>query len=212
MGLEVEARFRASGPAPLEHLAAEPTLGHATLGPARTVHEEDRYLDTHDGRLRDARWACRLRRREGEIRISLKGPPDRPTAGWLHARPEVEGPATAAIDPHGWPASPARELLLDLSRGAPLAEWLRLLQERTERTVSVGERLIGGLSLDAVVARRGGERLGELYLVELEIEDGGDPHRDLEALADALAARAGLAPEALTKLELALALDPSRAS
>ena len=208
MGLEVEARFRSEGREPLERLAAETSLAHASLGPPRTVREEDRYLDTHDGRLRAARWACRLRSREGKTRISLKGPPDRPTAGWLHRRPEVEGPATASIEPDAWPASAARDLLLDLSRGEPLTEWLRLLQERTERTVTAGERVIGELSLDALVAERDGERLGELYVAELEIGEGEDPDRDLRALADALAARPGLSPEPLTKLELALAFAP----
>lgn len=210
MGLEIEARFRADGRRTLDGLGKRPILGRAALGAARTVEEEDRYLDTHDRRLGRVRWACRLRTRDGSTRISLKGPPETPATGWLHQRPELEGPATMAIDPDAWPESAARDLLLDLSGGAPLREWLRLRQERTERPVTLGDRLIGALSLDVVTAERGDERLGELYIVELEIEAGGDPRRDLEALAGALAEEPGLEAEPRTKLELALQLSAPR--
>ncbi|HEX9609599.1 MAG TPA: CYTH domain-containing protein [Candidatus Limnocylindria bacterium] len=203
---EVEARFRADGGAPLARLAVRPTLGRATLGAARTVLEEDRYLDTEDGRLRALRWACRLRSREGTTRISLKGPPATPATGWLHRRPEVEGPASPRVDPEAWPESPARALLLELSGGAPLVEWLRLLQERTERPVSIDGRPVGGLTLDTVSAERGGQALGEMYLVELELRPDADPERDLPALARALAAEPGLRAEPRTKLEIALEL------
>lgn len=206
MGDEVEARFRADGRAPLDRLATRPTLGEATLGAARTVLEEDRYLDTVDGRLRGVRWACRLRSREGTTRISLKGPPTTPATGWLHSRPEVEGPASTLIDPDEWPESPARALLLQLSGGAPLVEWLRLVQERTERPVTIDARPVGSLSLDAVTAERGGRTLGEMHLVELELRPDADPERDLPALARALAAEPGLHAEPRTKLEIALEL------
>jgi inorganic triphosphatase YgiF len=206
MGDEVEARFRADGPDSLLRLAASPTLGTASLGPARTVLEEDRYLDTEDGRLRSVRWACRLRAREGTTRISLKGPPETPATGWLHRRPEIEGPASALVDPGAWPSSPARAFLLDLSGGAPLVEWLRLLQERTERAVAIDGRSVGSLTLDAVTAERAGARLGEMHLVELELRPDGDPERDLPALARALAAEPGLTAEPRTKLEIALEL------
>jgi len=206
MGDEVEARFRADGRAPLERLATRPTLGMASLGTARTVLEEDRYLDTANGSLRAVCWACRLRSREGTTRISLKGPPDTPATGWLHRRPEVEGPASSVVDPDAWPESPARTFLLELSRGAPLVEWLHLLQERTERPVSIDGRSVGDLTLDAVTAEQGSARLGELYLVELELRPDGDPERDLPALARALAAEPGLRAEPRTKLEMALEL------
>lgn len=206
MGFEVEARFRADGRGTLERLAARSTLGDAMLGPPRTVLEEDRYLDTVGGRVGAARWACRLRSREGVTRISLKGPPDAPATGWLHRRPELEGPASPIIEPHAWGASAARDLLLELSGDAPLVEWLRLLQERTERAVTLDGRLLGTLTLDVVTAERGGSRLGQMLVVELEIRADGDPDRDLTPLAEALATEPGLEAEPRTKLELALAL------
>ena len=91
MPTEVEAKFRAESAEPLIELAARPRLGRALLGIPRTVDEVDRYLDTDDGRLAAARWACRLRSREGATRISLKGPSTGAVTGWQHRRPGGRG-------------------------------------------------------------------------------------------------------------------------
>ncbi|MGH2418652.1 MAG: CYTH domain-containing protein, partial [Candidatus Limnocylindria bacterium] len=139
MPTEVEAKFRAESAEPLAELATRPRLGRAVLGRPRTVDETDRYLDTADGRLEAARWACRLRSREGTTRISLKGPQVEGTVGWYHRRPEVEGPATPTVDPDGWPPSPALDLLATLRAGRPLVERLRLQQRRTERAVALDD-------------------------------------------------------------------------
>jgi inorganic triphosphatase YgiF len=202
---EVEAKLQAGDPAPLDALSSETTLGGATLGPARTVDETDRYLDTVDGRLDAARWACRLRTREGAVRVSLKGPTEGPEPGWLHRRPEIEGPATDSSDPADWPPSEARGELERLSGGAPLIERLRLHQQRTERAVHVGGRRVATLSLDRVAIARGAQKAGELFIVELELTDADALAPDaLQRMADALAARPGLVPDPRTKLEHAL--------
>ena len=206
MRTEVEARFRAEGPAPLEALAVAQRLGRAYLGPARIVDETDRYLDTRDGRLAAARWACRLRSRDGVVRISLKGPPAT-TDGepWHHRRPELEGPATDEVKPGEWPPSEARDLLEALSGGAELTERLRLRQRRTERAVDLDGVPLGTLSLDEVGLEAGGSELGDLFVVELELDPaaiGAD--RELARLAAALGQITGLVPERRTKLEHAL--------
>jgi inorganic triphosphatase YgiF len=203
MAIEVEARFRARGEDVLDSLATFARLGPAELGPARTVHEIDRYLDTEDGRLAAARWACRLRSREGMVRISLKGPPEPAEEAWLHRRPEIDGPARATVDPGDWPASPARDRLVSLSAGLALAERLRLDQRRTERVVSLEGRRVGTLTLDSVRIGGAGPELRALQMVELEL-DRGVPAAVVTPLAAALAAIPGLSPEPRTKLELAL--------
>jgi len=206
MPTEVEARFRAETAEPLVELAVRSRLGRAFLGSARTVDEIDRYLDTDDGRLADARWACRLRSREGSTRISLKGPPSGQTESWHHRRPEVEGPANATIDPDGWPASPALELLATLRGGQPLIEHLRLDQARTERTVTLGDGTsIGTLTLDRVRMSADGRDLGELFVVELELDASSAPaEAELDRLAMELTATAGLVAEPRSKLEHAI--------
>ncbi len=209
MPTEVEAKYRAGGPEPLVALATMTRLGEASLGPARTADEVDRYLDTADGRLAAALWACRLRSRDGAIRASLKGPAEAGSGGWLHRRPEVEGPATGSLDPGRWPASDARALVDELRGGAALEERLRLRQRRIERTVlrPGGMERLGTLSLDAV--QIGGDR--ELFVVELElaVPADDDAMHALSDLAEALARHPGLEPDPRTKLEHALEwLDP----
>lgn len=210
MGLEVELKFSASGPEPLEHLSVATALGPAALGPVRTIDERDRYLDTRDGRLAGALWACRLRSRGGRTIVSLKGPLE---AGGdverdgLHRRPELEGPANASLDPLGWPTSRARERLLRMTGGQPLVERLVLNQQRSEREVITGGRLTGLLSLDRVRVVRENVELGRLCAVELELRDGS-PESDLGPLADALCKIDGLLPDPNTKLERALAMRP----
>jgi inorganic triphosphatase YgiF len=205
MPVEVELKYLASGPAALTRLAAEPRLGPAELGPPRTVIEIDSYLDTRDGRLGAARWACRLREREGSVRISLKGPPGPGAAGALHRRPELEGPAGAGRDPTAWPPSDARDLLDRLRDGEPLAERLRLRQARTERAVDVAGDVIGTLTLDVVAVESAGRDGGTLYVAELELTgDGAAGEARLDELQAALDSTDGLVADDRTKLEHAI--------
>lgn len=210
MALEVELKFSASRPEPLARLSALSRLGPAALGPARTIDERDRYLDTRDGRLAGARWACRLRTRGEQTIVSLKGPAEPGgDAGRdeLHRRPELEGPANGSLDPLRWPASPARARLVRMTGGQALVERLVLNQQRTEREVTSGGRLTGVLSLDRVRVVHENVNLGSLFAVELELR-GGAPEADLRPLADALCAIDGLLPDPSTKLERALAMRP----
>ncbi len=209
MPTEIEAKFRADGPGSLERLAAVPRLGDAVLGPPRTVAEVDRYLDTADLRLASAHWACRLRSRDGGVRVSLKGPAeaDAPADG-LHRRPEIEGPATDSMDPSSWPASPARAHLEALCDGATLRERFRLEQQRTERSVHTRDGAeVGMLTLDVVDIADVGRRsaVARLHVVELELAADGDEGA-LLGIAAALEGTQGLVPEPRTKLEHALEL------
>jgi inorganic triphosphatase YgiF len=207
MPIEVELKYVASGPAVLERLATTPRLGPAELGAARTVVETDGYLDTPDRRLSAARWACRLRAREGTVRISLKGPPEPGGGGALHRRPEIEGPAGSGRDPATWPPSDARDLLDTLRGGQPLVERLRLRQQRTERAVNVDGERVGTLTLDVVEVAAGDREGGTLHVVELELAaDGATGEARLDELRAALDATQGLVADDATKLERALGM------
>jgi inorganic triphosphatase YgiF len=205
--LESELKYRADGEAPLIALAATPTLGPTTLGPAHTVDEVDRYLDTASLRLAARRWACRLRAREGRTVVSLKGPAEHMPGAALHERREIEGPATAELSVAGWPASEARDRLIEMAGGEPLVERLAMAQQRTERAVLREGAPMGILSLDRVRVVKDGREIGQLLQVELELDrtalaDGFDPG----PLASALANVTGLRADPLTKLEHALDL------
>jgi inorganic triphosphatase YgiF len=210
MTTEVEARFGASGPEPLRRLAARASLGAGALGPPRGFEEEDVYLDTASGALAAARWACRLRTRDGRTVVSLKGPPEPEGGEWLHRRPEAEGPATPDRDPGAWPPSSAKERLTALTGGAPLVERFVLHQHRVERTVTIDAKRVGTLTLDTVDVEREGANRGRFHVVELELTTGTEDESVLRPLAAALDATPGLTPEPRTKLERALETMPGR--
>jgi len=213
MPIEVELKFRADTGAALDTLTSRDALGEARLGPATTFDEEDRYVDTADGRLAAALWACRLRTRGATVIASLKGPPEPPAeAAGLHRRPEVEGPARRSLDPNGWPPSAARDLLVRLAAGAPLRETLRLRQRRTERPVELAGERLGMLSLDRVEIEHRAERLDRLFVVELELDPAADATRHAATLGTALAEIPGLRADPLTKLEHALGAVRARAA
>lgn len=212
MPTEIEAKFRADDDAPLTFLERATALGPAELGPGRRVDEIDVYLDTEAGDLAAARWACRLRSREGQVRISLKGPAEVGGDAWLHRRPEVEGPASDDLDPAVWPPSEARDLVDHLRRDAALVERLTLRQQRVERRVRVGARELGTLTLDRATVEHRGRSQGRLHVVELELHGASTPddQRLLGELADALDAVPGLEAEQRTKLEHAVELIGAR--
>jgi inorganic triphosphatase YgiF len=205
--VEAELKYTALTERPLQELARAEALGPAHLGVARTVVELDRYVDTLDLRLAAARWACRLRSREGRTIVSLKGPAEHAAGDLLHLRPEVEGPADSGLDAQAWPPSPARDQLLALTAGAALVERFSLEQERAEREVSQGGTRIGGLSLDRVRVVLGGTEIGRMAVVELELDPAALAlGLDHAPLARALSAVDGLAPDPSSKFERALAM------
>ncbi|MEO8639734.1 MAG: CYTH domain-containing protein [Chloroflexota bacterium] len=207
--VEAELKYTALTERPLEELASAEVLGPARLGLARTVAEVDRYVDTPDLRLAAARWACRLRSRDGRTIVSLKGPAEHAAGDLLHRRAEVEGPADPDLEPPAWPPSPARDLLLAMTAGAALVERFSLEQERTERAVSVEGTRIGELSLDRVRVVHDGIEIGRMAVVELELDPGalatGFEHVPLSV---ALSAVDDLVPDPASKLERALAMLP----
>ena len=213
--VETELKLSAVGPAPLRRLALLPALGDTPLGMPQTFLELDRYLDTQDGRLAKARWACRLRNRSGTYVVSLKGPAVSASQldGAVHRRPEIEGPASAVADPGAWPDSAARDRLIELTGGRPLREQFTLRQTRTQRPVGGAKQLVGTLSLDRVLVVRDGAPASRLWCVELELASSAEarvPDRaaneSLSRLLADLVAVGGLTVEPMTKLERALAL------
>jgi len=208
MATEVEAKFRADGEGPLRRLESTSRLGETELGEPRSIDEVDTYLDTWRGTLGVARWACRLRRRGDQVMVSLKGPAEAGSAGWVHRRPEVEGPATDSLEPHRWPPSAARDLVNALRAGEPLLERLTLRQRRVERSVRAANGAVGVLTLDRVHVEHEGRAVGEMRVVELELAAGAPREHEelLVRLADVLATVPGLAPDGQSKLEHALEL------
>ena len=201
MGVEVELKYRVADAATAARLAGARTLGpFRVAGRVRQAQVEDRYLDTADGALGRAGWAVRLRRGPSMTILSVKS--TTPATDALHRREELEGPADLSLDPHAWPPSAARSVVLEHAGETPLLEIVTIRQLRRTRTLA-DESAEVELSLDEVSVVAGGRVVDRF--VELEVELRRGPATALDALAAALAVDPDLEPEPASKLERALA-------
>ncbi len=200
-GIEVELKYRVLDAESAARLGALRTLGTLRVaGRPRQVQVEDRYIDTADGALARAGYAVRLRRGPSMTILSVKA--SNPTTSALHRREELEGPADLSLDPHAWPASAARALVLEQAGDSPLMEIVTIRQLRHARTFA-GESLEVELSVDDVeIVARG--RMIERFL-ELEVELKTGDEAGLGEVAAILAADPTLEPVTTSKLERALA-------
>lgn len=200
--VEIELKYRMTDVATGERLiAAEDLAGFTALGPAVTVHTEDRYLDTPDGALAAAGYAGRIRTGGKGTVITLKGLRREDEGGAVHRREELEGPADAATGAAGWPASAARDAVIGIAGGAVLIDLVTIRQARHKRLYGRNGAVVE-VSVDdveVVAGERVVERFAEL---ELELREG-DEHA-LDPLADLLSEVEELLPAETSKLERAL--------
>lgn len=190
-GTEVELKYRVADPAAfrawLEDEGTLRSLGGSWMGTWRELQLEDRYLDTADGRLATAGYAARLRASQEGVLLGLKS---LATFGdgraALHRRREEEGAASDDLDPVGWPPSPARSLLLELTGDGQLGLRSSIRQHRRERDLRLGGGSTVQLSLQEAEVVHGGRTLGRQDALEVELRDGGEG--GLDELARALEA------------------------
>jgi triphosphatase len=216
---EVELKYRVRDAEALRELLGSDDLGGLSGGTWHTVELEDRYIDTEARDIAEAGFAARLRRTPTGTVISVKsreGAGSRDGGGRngsggraLHRRAEHEAPATPALDPRAWPASPTRALVTRLTDGRPLRERFTIAQRRHERELH-GARGQALLSLDEVEFLRDGAVLGRVTGLEVELR-GGDETL-LEPIAAALEASDLLEPEERSKEQIAQALIEAAAS
>jgi len=200
--MEIEAKYRVS-PDDMERIAPLRALGPYTLLPAPAPElQRNRYFDTPDGRLRQARHGLRVRELADRSLITLKGPAN-VSADGVHRRAEFEFPGD---DPHpaAWPPGPARELASALIGPSPLVELLTIHTERRIMHVERDGAEVAELSLDRGTIRAGG-REAPICEIEVELRPAGQP-ADLAAIAAELMAHLVLVPEPESKLMRGLAL------
>jgi CHAD domain-containing protein len=200
-GIEVELKYRILDEAAAARFGALRALGGLrVVGRPRQVQVEDRYLDTADGALSRAGYAARLRRGPRMTILSVKALNADGTA--LHRREELEGPADVSLDPHAWPSSAARSLVMEHAGDSPLVEIVTIRQLRRARNLSDGTLEVE-LSVDDVeVVARG--RVIDRFL-ELEVELKAGDESGLDDLAAILRADPALEPVTTSKLERAMA-------
>ncbi len=201
--LEVELKYRMTDAGPGERLlAADDLAGFTAGGPVVQVVNEDRYLDTDDGRLAGAGYACRLRSTGDGTIISLKGLRGIGGGAQVHRREELEGPADPAVPPAGWPASDARDRVLEIAGDAALGDLVVVRQARRKREYEHDGTVVE-LSVDDVEVVAGGVVIERFAELELELRAGDEAA--LESLADLLSEIEELVPAETSKLERALA-------
>jgi CHAD domain-containing protein len=200
-GIEVELKYRVRDQEAAARLGALRTLGSLRVaGRPRQVQIEDRYLDTADAALARAGYAARLRRGPRMTILSVKASSEAASA--LHRREELEGPADLSLDPHAWPSSAARSLVLEHAGDAPLLETITIRQLRHARTFA-GDALEVELSVDDVEVVAGGRMIDRFLELEVELKSGDE--RGLAGIAAVLGADDALEPVTTSKLDRALA-------
>ena len=200
-GVEVELKYRVRDAETAARLGALRTLGGLRVaGRPRQVQVEDRYLDTADSALSRAGYAVRLRRGPRMTILSVKASSEAASA--LHRREELEGPADLSLDPHAWPSSAARSLVLEHAGESPLIEIVTIRQLRRARTFA-SDALEVELSVDDVEVVAGGRVIDRFLELEVELKAGDEV--GLVDLVVILEADAALEPVTTSKLDRALA-------
>lgn len=210
--MEVEAKYSIVDEATFQCLLETSSLAGFTVEGLAVTELYDRYLDTAEGDLSAGGFACRLRQENTHYIVTLKGLGAVSDA--IHHRIEYEVDLPGPLRFEDWPASPARDLALRLSRGGPLIPLLEIRQIRHRRWLRDGRRRVAEVSLDRVrfqqprfQRERSPQRgaVGRVHL-ELEIELLADGHEeDLQQLAAELEEQWGLTPQPRSKLERGLA-------
>ena len=186
-------------------------LDGVEAGTERTVEVEDRYIDTAYGALDQAGFGARLRREDdGPVSVTVKSAShDRPGEAddddaldprALSQRVEVEGPASAQLDPDLWPPSAARELINEVRDGARLRTLFTINQRREKRTLALGDGAVA-VTLDRVAVFRGARPLTSFSVLEIEATDGSGAN--LKRLAALVEATGFVVPEPRSKEEIA---------
>ncbi len=176
---EVELKYRVTDIASVRGYLSGPwtaALPDVVLGETTLRLVEDRYFDTQHGALQRHGFGARLRRHGEDVTLTVKSlsldelgsdvPPDA-----LHRRIELEGPATARLDPDAWPSSPARELVDELRGDARLKARFTIRQRRAVCDVQ-GSDGAAQLSLDEVEVIVGRAVVGTFSELEIESTAG----------------------------------------
>jgi CHAD domain-containing protein len=194
--IEVETKFQVTSPGAADGYLVAPELGPFTPdGAVKSERVEDRYVDTPDWALARAGYAARLRKTSRGIEISLKA--QNTSDGQLQRREEIEGPADAGLIPADWPASQARNVVMELCGDVAVVELLTIRQLRRSRLLRAGGTRVE-LSLDEVEVLCDGQVVDSFEELEVELKRGDEVA--LAALSAILETDDALSPVSRSKL------------
>ena len=199
--MEIEAKFAVPNLSTFQRLQAVEHIAGFSLSAHQVQQVRDTYLDTEERLILVSGYACRCRETESEVLVTLKGLGR--AEGAIHRRIELEISLTEYEPPEAWPESPVRDLVLEVTGGAPLSPLFDLRQTRVFRRMSQGELLVAQLSLDNVRIVVNKRRKSHFEL-EIELAPQGTA-TDMAAIVAYLQDEWGLRPEPRSKFERALA-------
>ncbi|HEY2916926.1 MAG TPA: CYTH domain-containing protein [Candidatus Limnocylindrales bacterium] len=203
--VEIEVKLSVADPVSLlRELARLPPTrlaGFGREGRLRRVVVTDRYVDSIDGAL--ARVGARARLRSGPGGVVLTVKRRGLEVGGITERVELEGPATAELEPQAWPSSAARAAIIEAVAGGTLVEVVRLRQRRAIRMLRRGDTLVE-VSVDQLEALDGDVAIASRWELEAELKAGD--RGALAELAGALRRIHGVGPPLGSKRGFALAV------
>lgn len=206
---EIEAKFIIRRPAQVDAALRVLAAGGFAIAPQGESTHIDRYYDTADWSLLAAGWACRIRRRHGHEKVTLKSlhGADRN----VHVRSEIsqdyDGIDSKA--PLSLAAGPVREELDGILGDRPVVQLFCVTTRRTvfelERPGPRPMRIELDLDECRIEAEKATEKAtGVLQFTELELESRSGNAADLESVAALLCDEAHLVPAHYSKFERGL--------
>lgn len=195
--IETEAKFTIPDVKTLHALKKLTQVGQFRLEPTGTKRVSDRYLDTPDRDFLKAGYAFRLRTVGSKQWATLKSLT--PAANAIHRRQEFEAEVNSD-DSRSWPASPVKEMVLNISKGAEFAPLFIIEQQRHKYHTYLANRPVLEFSLDEVQIHKNGQV--DFLELEAEVIETGT-QEDLQLFIEALQAHWPLQPENRSKFERA---------
>jgi inorganic triphosphatase YgiF len=197
--IETEAKFTVPEIGTFKALQRITRLGDFELTPVEVKNIRDRYLDTADRDLYRAGYACRIRTRDEQQRLTLKSLT--PAIEAIHRRHEVEADVETD-DPQNWAKGEARTLVLDIIGSASLETLFHIYQTRHVYHVLHQDRPVIEYSLDEVSLHQ--EATIDYLELEAELIEGA-AEAALDRFIETLLADWPLQPEKRSKFEQGLA-------
>ncbi|HFD40272.1 MAG TPA: CHAD domain-containing protein [Anaerolineae bacterium] len=199
--VEIEAKYCIPDEGTFQRLLETTALAGFEPGPWSAAVLHDDYQDTAAWTLRSRGYACRLRRKAGRYRLTIKGLGE--VSGAVHRRIEHEADLPGPLPPREWPPGPARDLVLRLIGDRSLHSLFQIEQTRHNRILHRAGLPVIQLSLDRGELLADGAALSTFLELEAELLPAGR-EADLTALSRTLEDRWGLQPQPLSKFERGL--------
>jgi inorganic triphosphatase YgiF len=206
---EIEAKFIIRRPEQVAKALRVLSANGFSVKDCGTKLHVDRYFDTEDWSILAAAWACRIRRRNGEAKLTLKSlhGPD----GSVFVREEISQPIPDE-DPElsfSLPLGHVRDELAGNVGNMPVAELFRVTSERTvyeiARTGPEPVQIELDLDRSRIEAEKRTEKAaGILNFTELELELVSGDTADIDTISTLLRDEAGLLPAKYSKFERGL--------